>query len=61
MPRSLAVFEKAGWNVTPFPVDFRTGGIAPLTSYSLIDGADMWETALHELIGIAAYQLTGRI
>ena len=61
MPRSLAVFEKAGWNVTPFPVDFRTGGTAPLTSYSLSDGADLWEVALHELIGIAAYKLTGRI
>lgn len=61
MPRSLAVFEKAGWNVTPFPVDFRTGGVAPLTSYSLREGADLWEVALHELIGIAAYKITGRI
>ena len=25
MPRAMATFEKAGWNVTPWPVDFRTG------------------------------------
>jgi uncharacterized SAM-binding protein YcdF (DUF218 family) len=62
MPRSLAVFQKAGWNVTPYPVDFRTTPEwTPLTSYSLRDGADHWELLLHEWIGIAAYRLTGRM
>jgi uncharacterized SAM-binding protein YcdF (DUF218 family) len=61
MPRSLATFKKAGWNVTPYPVDFRTGGITPLSSYNLGEGAERWELLLHEWIGIAAYRLTGRI
>ena len=61
MPRSLRTFEKAGWKVTPFPVDFRTGGLTPLTSYSLPSGAEQWELLLHECIGIAAYRLAGRI
>lgn len=61
MPRSLAVFKKAGWNVTAYPVDFRTAGITPLTQYSLRDGPERWELALHELIGIAAYRLSGRM
>jgi len=61
MPRSLAVFQKAGWNVTPFPVDFRTGGPTPWTAYSMREGADHWEIALHEFIGLASYKLTGRI
>ena len=62
MPRSLATFQKAGWNVTPYPVDFRTtADWSPLSEYSLRDGAERWELVLHELIGIAAYRLAGRI
>jgi uncharacterized SAM-binding protein YcdF (DUF218 family) len=61
MPRSMRTFEKTGWNVTAYPVDFRTGGVTPLTSYSLRDGAEQWELLLHEYLGIAMYRLTGRI
>lgn len=61
MPRALATFEKAGWNVTPYPVDFRTAGVTPWTVYNLADGAERWGLLLHELFGIAAYRLTGRI
>jgi uncharacterized SAM-binding protein YcdF (DUF218 family) len=61
MPRALATFQKAGWNVTPYPVDFRTGGSAPWSSYSLGTGAQHWELLLHEWLGIAAYRLSGRL
>lgn len=61
MPRSLATFQKAGWNVTPYPVDFRTGGITPLTSYNLGEGAERWELLLHELLGLLSYRLSGRL
>jgi len=60
MPRSLATFQKAGWNVTPYPVDYRTGGITPLSSYNLGEGAERWELLLHEWIGIVSYRLSGR-
>ena len=35
MPRALATFRAAGWNVTPYPVDYRTGTRTPWTEYSL--------------------------
>jgi uncharacterized SAM-binding protein YcdF (DUF218 family) len=61
MPRSMATFQKAGWNVTPYPVDFRTGGVTPLGNFNLGEGAERWELLLHELLGIAAYWVSGRI
>ena len=60
MPRAMASFQKAGWNVTPYPVDFRTGGTTPWTEYSLAEGARKWHLLLHELVGLLTYRLTGR-
>ena len=60
MPRAMATFRKAGWNVTPYPVDFRTGTQTPWTQYSLAIGASKWHMALHELAGLLAYRLGGR-
>lgn len=60
MPRSMAAFEKAGWNVTPWPADYRTGLATPWTRYSLAGGAAKWHTALHEYLGLWVYRLTGR-
>ena len=60
MPRSIATFRKAGWNVTPYPVDFRTGATTPWTQYSLWQGAEKWQLALHELVGLLAYRLAGQ-
>jgi uncharacterized SAM-binding protein YcdF (DUF218 family) len=60
MPRSMATFEKAGWNVTPYPVDFRTGSSTSWTDYSLSDGASRWQLLLHEWLGLWVYQFTGR-
>jgi len=61
MPRSLAVFKKAGWNVTPYPVDFRAGLGTDWLDYSIRQGADKWQVALHEYVGYWAYRLAGRI
>jgi len=61
MPRSMATFTKAGWNVTAYPVDFRTGTATPWTEYSLKDGARNWQLLLHECLGWVAYRLTGRL
>ncbi len=60
MPRAIATFRTAGWNVTPYPVDFRTGRQTPWTQYSLALGAKKWQLALHELVGLLAYRLAGR-
>ncbi len=61
MPRSLAVFRAAGWNVTPYPVDFRTAKTTSWSAFSLERGPEKWHLALHEMAGYWAYRLTGRI
>lgn len=61
MPRSMATFQKAGWNVTAYPVDFRTAPNTPWTEYSLRGGVAQWQRLLHELVGLLAYRLAGRI
>jgi len=60
MPRSMAAFRKAGWKVTAYPVDFRSGLKTPWTQYSMDQGAQKWKIALHELLGLLAYRLAGR-
>ncbi len=61
MQRSMAVFKKLGWNVTPYCVDYRTTGKTDWAGYSLRRGVDTWFYYLHETIGYASYWLTGRI
>ena len=61
MPRSMATFAQAGWNVTAYPVDFRTGLTTPWTAYALESGTHKWELVLHELLGWWAYRVLGRL
>ena len=61
MPRSMATFEKAGWNVTAYPVDYRTGAATPWTEYDLQSGPEHWHLLLHEWVGWVSYRLTGRL
>jgi len=62
MPRSVGVFRKAGYNVVPYPVDFRTRGrrdaIRPLDSISA--GLARTDLAAKEWIGLLAYWMSGR-
>ncbi len=60
MPRSMAAFQRAGWNVTPYAVDFRTSSRIGWGDYSLAGGAVKWHLALHEWVGLWAYRLSGR-
>jgi uncharacterized SAM-binding protein YcdF (DUF218 family) len=60
MPRAVATFRKAGWNVTPYPVDYTTGRRIPWTQYSLAEGVIRWQQVLHEWTGLAVYAVTGR-
>ena len=61
MPRAMAVFQKAGWNVTPYSVDYRTAANTNWTDYSLRGGAEKWHYALHEIMGYWMYRATGRL
>lgn len=58
MPRSVPEFEAVGCNVTAYPVDFRTGPSTPLTEYSLARSLLLWQTALHEWLGLGVYAVT---
>jgi uncharacterized SAM-binding protein YcdF (DUF218 family) len=58
MPRSMTEFEAVGCQVTPYPVDFRTGNATSLNEYSLANSLLRWQVALHEWLGLLVYGLT---
>ena len=60
IPRSLGVFRSAGWNVTPYGVDYRTPDEPNLTGYSFAIGAEKGHYALHDSIGYVADRITRR-
>ena len=62
MPRAMGVFRAQGFDVTPYPVDYRTGGIASFwTPYKIpAVGLRNADYAIKEWIGLLAYRMTGR-
>ncbi len=63
MPRAVACFRKAGWNVIPAPTGyFTTGEFSLHVNHKLNLTAQLYllSNALHEYIGLAAYKLMGR-
>ncbi len=62
MPRSVGVFREAGFEVVPYPVDFRTmGRDGSLQGFATIsDGLRRFDVAMREYVGLVAYRLTGR-
>ncbi len=61
MYRSMKIFEKQGVAVIPVPVDYQTANTLQWREFDITEGAFLWNKLLHEYIGIAAYQLTGKI
>lgn len=63
MPRSVGLFRKAGFDVTPWPSDYRTAGIEYLgpAQDNVADSLRNLSLAIREWIGLLAYRLTGRI
>jgi uncharacterized SAM-binding protein YcdF (DUF218 family) len=61
MYRSLKIFEKQEIAVIAVPVDYQTANTLQWRKFDLTEGAFLWNKLLHEYIGIAAYQLTGKI
>jgi uncharacterized SAM-binding protein YcdF (DUF218 family) len=62
MPRSIGIFRKIGFEVEPYPVDWRTAGRSSLPMFSefLIVGLSRVDTACREWMGLAAYWITGK-
>jgi len=61
MPRSVGVFRKNGWNVIPFPVDYSAQKDATFDlGFDLTQGLNYFGSALHEILGLVFYKLTGK-
>lgn len=62
MPRAVGVFRAAGFDVTPYPVDYRTRDWSDM--WRLFDripaGHERLDLAAREWLGLLAYRLTGR-
>ena len=64
MPRAMGLFEKAGFHPIAYPVSFYTVGRWPgdlRLNYWPGRNLRIFELALHEWIGLAAYRASGRI
>jgi uncharacterized SAM-binding protein YcdF (DUF218 family) len=61
MPRAVGVFRQAGFEVEPYPVDWRTRGAPDLWRPfpTLGDGLRRTDTAVREWVGLAVYWLMG--
>src|SRR5262245_40268324 len=62
MPRAIAAFGHAGFDVEPWPVDYRTRGRADLTRPfdKVSEGLRRVDVAAREWVGLLAYRLAGR-
>ena len=63
MPRALQLFRKAGFSITPWPVDFRTRGWQDVWRpfNRLPQGHQRIDVAVNEWLGLIALRLSGRI
>ena len=59
MPRSVGVFRRAGWDVLPYPVGYRTRDHLTALTGSLGDKLSLLDWAAHEWEGLLAYWLAG--
>lgn len=63
MPRSVGLFRKAGFDVIPWPVDYRTAGTETFgfAEDNVADSMQNLTLGVREWVGLFAYRLTGRI
>jgi uncharacterized SAM-binding protein YcdF (DUF218 family) len=63
MPRSVGCFRRVGWDIEPWPVDYRTSSWEDLfgTPPNAAEGLRQLDFTVREWIGLVAYYVTGRI
>ncbi len=63
MPRSVGLFRAAGFDVVPYPVDYRSTGTARdfVPTAEISAGLRRLDMAVREWIGLVAYRASGRI
>jgi uncharacterized SAM-binding protein YcdF (DUF218 family) len=62
MPRTMGVFRAVGFEVVPYPVDYRTAGaVSLLRPFAFVgEGLRRTDIATKEWIGLLTYRLSGR-
>ena len=61
LPRTVNVFRSVGWNVVPYPVDFRyLPGTGPRLGFYMARSLENLWSAMKEWLGLVAYRFTGR-
>jgi uncharacterized SAM-binding protein YcdF (DUF218 family) len=62
MPRAMGVFRAVGFEVAPYPVDYRTAGASSMLRpfAFLSEGLRRTDIAAKEWIGLGAYYISGR-
>ncbi|MDN3568342.1 YdcF family protein [Paeniroseomonas aquatica] len=62
MPRAAGVFRQAGWDITPWPVNYRTGNTAAVRlDASFPERLREFEWGTREWVGLLSYRLMGRM
>jgi uncharacterized SAM-binding protein YcdF (DUF218 family) len=61
MLRASKIFEKQGWSIIPYPVDYRTRKQTDWLDFGIARGNRTWGLILYEVVGLVAYKLAGRI
>jgi uncharacterized SAM-binding protein YcdF (DUF218 family) len=63
MPRSMGCFRAVGWEMTPWPVDYRTAGPPELgidlLSLDVAGSLSLLDEAVYEWLGLVYYHLLG--
>lgn len=62
MPRSVGIFRRIGWEVVPYPVDYRTRHDArPYARFELDHNLPILTDSTREWLGLLSYRLMDRI
>jgi uncharacterized SAM-binding protein YcdF (DUF218 family) len=61
MPRAFGAYKNVGWNIIPYPVDFKTSGKLDfdIDSFSF-SGLERVSLGIREWLGLLAYWLSGK-
>lgn len=60
MPRSVGIFRKVGWEVTPYPTDYEVIPGHRQANLGFVDKLEIIDSATKEWIGMVSYYLMGR-
>ncbi len=60
MPRSIGIFRKVGWNVLPYPTDYRVIPGKRQANVGFSEKLQIIDSAAKEWLGLVSYYLLGR-